>query len=433
MASNYSGNKDAVQSPSPAWSSRCTPIASLAQDSDGNTLANLYQQMKTPFDGLKYLIDSSRPDFAVVGAAGTGFTAPVNTALGGTVTPSGNAHIADGTRFIVQIQLGGAVGVATFKTSVDGGNTYGALQTTAASMTDVTSGITLAFVGTFTALGTAAFLSGFTPLAQWRDAAGNGRQMVDHLGYRRGRFNEFYTNWSELGQKGSFAGVAGPTTGGSSIFWDIATGGTLIATSLASAMPGGRFVQILTSNQTNAATSAVFSPWLFSPASTYTSMVLEFDVSLSPSILSLDFKIGLTHQDSAGAFVGPVGSPIAGEQALCLVKQAGDAHWFLETADTFGFTKTDTGITPSTTAATPDRVTIELHGSGSPYNIRAVVFINEKPVINAGNGSIANFPVFDQAMCFTVAAQAKSGTNSGSITASPVRMLWNRYLSLPEV
>lgn len=187
MSAPYSGNKDAVQTPSAALAPGATVTASLVQDADGNTTANMYQSWKVPFDGITYLLGSSRPDFAVTNATGTGFTAPVYVGFGGTVTPSGSAHIADGTRFMIQIQTGGAVGVATFKTSIDGGTTYGALQTTSASMTDVTSGITLAFVGTLTAAGTAGFKAAFTPLAQWNDQSGNARSAVDHLGYMNPR------------------------------------------------------------------------------------------------------------------------------------------------------------------------------------------------------------------------------------------------------
>lgn len=52
MASNYTGNATAAQAPSGAPAVNTDPIGSLAQDTDGNTVANFYQVWKVPLDWL---------------------------------------------------------------------------------------------------------------------------------------------------------------------------------------------------------------------------------------------------------------------------------------------------------------------------------------------------------------------------------------------
>jgi len=184
-----------VQPPSAPPGAGVPPTVALPNDGEPANAASVAQAYKTLADFSAHAQASSRPDVPVLASSSSAFTAPSYNGFGGTVAPSGAVHHSDGLRVVIQVQAGGAVGVATFKTSIDGGATFGVTQTTAASMTDATSGITLAFAGTLTAFGTAAFRSAFTPLAQWRDAAGNGRALVDHNGYVGGKRFSFREDW----------------------------------------------------------------------------------------------------------------------------------------------------------------------------------------------------------------------------------------------
>ena len=155
---------------------------------------------KVPVDYVNWIQSSARfcPPVNSAGGAG-GYTAVTYNGFGGTVapgqTPTG-VRIATGQSFYLKIIVGGAVGTATFQSSMDGGNTYGATQTTAASMTDATTGITLAFSGTFTANGTAQWRSAFTPVLATADVNGNIHNLADHDGFPMGRRSELRFEWA---------------------------------------------------------------------------------------------------------------------------------------------------------------------------------------------------------------------------------------------
>ena len=56
MATNYTGNPSAVQAPSPAPGPGVAPIISLPADTDGWTVANFYQALKTLADFSAYVL-----------------------------------------------------------------------------------------------------------------------------------------------------------------------------------------------------------------------------------------------------------------------------------------------------------------------------------------------------------------------------------------
>lgn len=412
MASPYSGNKDAVQSPSPALAPGATPTVSLVQDADGNTTANLYQAWKVPADAMAYLLASSRPDFAVLNASGSGFTTPVNTALGGTITPSGNAHIADGVRFTIQIQTGGVVGVATFKTSMDGGSTYGALQTTAASMTDATSGITLAFVGTFTGAGTSVFRSAFTPLAQWLDQGGNARGMIDHNGYRRGRVTEFYEDWLFIngalspgtGNFGRF-GYSTPTGGNGNYFPPNSTNNVsgLLGLSTSGTLSGNTIYAKTTQN--------IFV------LQSQTSLIVEFECLFPNSADNMNWMVGFSNVLS--------GTPSSVNQIFAVGKRSSDTNYQLFSSSGSVLAAVDSGVVPASSSSPLDRITLELHGSASPYGARARLFVNEKMVETTTVPTATAMPL--------LVIGTTVGTSSSGVSISPLRATWNRVLSIPAV
>jgi hypothetical protein len=262
------------------------------------------------------------------------------------------------------------------------------------------------------------------PLSIWTDKNGDLRSIIDHLGYRRGRYYDYLEDYRGLGLNGGTP-ITGASSGGTSVFWNVPVNATLAATAQASQMPGGRYAQINTNNMANGATALIYGPWMFSPAF-YTSLVLEFDAWF-PASANVDVKIGLTHHDSGGSFVLPSGSPDSGAQEFAMVKQAADTHWFLCTADTSNFTKTDTGISASTgVPGAVDHIAMELHGASSPYGSRARVFVNGAPAIDA---TPTHMPTLDLGMGIVVAVQAKNATNSGGVVVSPIRVIWNRDLA----
>jgi hypothetical protein len=63
VASNYTGNPSAVQTPSLAPGPGIVPVVSLIQDADGNTAANLYQAWKVPVDDVAYLMNGHFSSF----------------------------------------------------------------------------------------------------------------------------------------------------------------------------------------------------------------------------------------------------------------------------------------------------------------------------------------------------------------------------------
>lgn len=122
-------------------------------------------QLETDFGGgplveaAAYHINATGLPVGVVRCASATVTAGVLSAIvkvGGHAGPtiSDNTTAAnDAYEVLVEIVLGGAVGVATFKMSVDGGDTFGAVTVTAATVANIYgTGIGLAFAaGTYVA------------------------------------------------------------------------------------------------------------------------------------------------------------------------------------------------------------------------------------------------------------------------------------------
>jgi hypothetical protein len=191
-----------------------------------------------------------------------------------------------------------------------------------------------------------------------------------------------------------------------------------------SAMPGtSPALNYSTANVANASRSWIGSaPQLFTPQ-TYTSLACEFEVYFGAAS-AFDWKFGFSSLMST-----PTGTPSAAENAIALCKQSADTTWQLLTANGAAFTKTNTAVTPSVTLGTPDRITIELYGSATPYGGLARIFINEALVAS----TTSTLPSAASAMQFFVAGTATSGTNSANVFVSPVRAVWNRYLSTPGI
>lgn len=335
------------------------------------------QALEVPEDFLAHIQSAVRLDVPVLASGSSGFTPITINTTGGSITPSGSVHISDGIRFAIQIQTGGPVATATFKTSMDGGNTYGALQTTAASMTDATSGITLAFVGTFTTLGVALFRSAYTPLTAWADAGAVPRYAVDYLGYPLGtRLLQFQEQW---------IGLPGAVTSGSftpATRWQVATSGAGTGCNVQS----GASVYATPSAQVNCgsavgAYSCLYTALQIVMPNTNQVTVLEWDANLA-----LINNVGIWGVamgfDIAVPFLGTLNGArlVAGSN----VSGVSNSNWWMQNGKGSAATTTDTGVA---TALTVTKFRLEIHGSGSPYGASTRFFINGGPptIYNGAN------------------------------------------------
>jgi hypothetical protein len=412
--SNYTANKDAVQSPSPAPAPRAVPIISIPGGDVVRTIESITQQMKAKADFLGHIQSAVGLDVPVLNSGTSGFTAPSYSAFGGTVAPTGGVHIADGTRFVIQIQLGGAVGVATFKTSIDGGNTYGALQTTSASMTDATSGITLAFAGTLTAAGTATFRSAFTPLAEWRNSGGSLRSIIDHNGYPTGRRSEFREEWAN--SLGSQSVTANPITNNPKWQVTIANSATLALAGTTTTYPA-QTIQLSATSAASSKCSLATANALFSSSGTLHSIVVEFELALGLAAVAgqaAHFGIGNNADFSSSV-------------SYAWFRVSGTGHWLCETAAGGAATSVDSGVTPvvGSDPSGGQLFRVELHGSASPYGQCALFFINGALVAV----STTNIPSVSALVIGMTVNSLASGA-AQRIQSGPIYSTWNRFLSL---
>jgi len=261
------------------------------------------------------------------------------------------------------------------------------------------------------------------PIVTYKDSAGNVRGIRDHVGYRRGRINEWYEDWIAIAPAfgGSIAGAASVSSG--RVQYSIPASAQIQVVQT-SAMPGTTPVlNLSTANVANASKSWVGSAPQLAMPQTYTSLVCEFEVYFGAAS-ALDWKFGFSSLMSA-----PSGTPSSSEYAVALCKQSSDTTWQLLTGNGSAFTKTNTGVTPSSTLGSPDRITFELHGSASPYGALARIFINETLVAS----TTSTLPFGSAGMSFFVVGTATSATNSANVYVGPVRAAWNRYLSIPTI
>ncbi len=202
MATPYTGNPLAAQAPGPAPAPDTLPVVSQPADADGGTWGNIYQAIKEAADYLGALQRAARflTRLAVASPA-AGFSSVIQTGAGaGVITPNGGAQpwasdTMSGLRFVIKIIASGAVGVATYQWSSDGGNTFSGTLTTAASITQ--AGVTMTMVNTFTAGDTYSFSQIDGPRIQATDAAGVAHTVLaDANGYMIGGGGfDFHERW----------------------------------------------------------------------------------------------------------------------------------------------------------------------------------------------------------------------------------------------
>lgn len=425
---NYPGNPTASESPSPPPGSNYSTVVALpADDVSGATWAAVQQPLKTLADRAAFQQKSSNAFLPQTPTSGSGYSAVSHTGSGtGTVAPSGSVSITAGVYFAVKIILGGAVGTATFQSSLDGGVTYGATQTTAASMTDATTGVTLAFAGTFTATDVYQWTSAFTPQAQWKDSAGNVRYLIDHNGYPAGRRTEFREGWFGGAFNYATAGIvpglplwqvyaANAPTGFSTgpIF-----GGISYPSSMAQIDPA----------QANAGKLAI-STGAGLVLQTYSAFIMEWEAALN--------TVGANNQTFfVGIGAEATGSdPMVATSALAFRKTSAQTNWQAYTGSGTAQTSTDTGVAP--VANTLQRFRIAYYGSATPIGIAqgsavALFWINEALVaaVTATLPTAGGTAARDE-LCFGLGALNTAGLGAAQpMVVSPLYATWNRALSL---
>lgn len=198
MPIDHEGDPNATQAPSPAPGPGVAPIARVPAGGDARNADSVKQMAEVAADFTAYIQASVRLENpqtpSTTSGIGRMFTEVDHVgAGGGTVKPSAGIALS-GYRYMVLITLAGATGVAKFKVSLDGGKTYGAEQTTAASYSDP-SGVTIAFSGTFVLDDTYAWRGCDTPLALWTDPSGRARECVDHNGFMHGLLTSYREDW----------------------------------------------------------------------------------------------------------------------------------------------------------------------------------------------------------------------------------------------
>lgn len=413
---SYTANPNAAKAPSPAPGPGVIPVINSPQDLiDDVNAANFAQQSEVNADFIAHIQSAVHLDTPAVAASGSGFTSPSYASFGGTVAPSGSVKINTGTRFVIKIIAGGSVGTATFQTSTDGGNTFGSTQTTAASMTDATSGITLAFTGTLTINGTASFRSAFTPQASRQDAAGNIRSLVDHNGYPMGRITRLQEDWL-----GAFATISAATNPLSNFAkWAFTNNSTeSMAVQPPNATYPANYVDLATLASGSSQTMLYFNRACVAPSSSLLSFVFECEVGLAnvgAAISQADIAFGFNTNNGS---TPPYSSSI-------MLRYSGSGNWI---ASTSGGGSQDTGVAPSaaTDPSSGQRFRFEIHGSSSPYGAVCLFFINEAlcASLTTGIPSAILFPIFN----------LKNSTAAiNHMYIGSVSMAWNRWLSVPAL
>jgi len=422
LGTNYPGNPNAVQSPSPVPGPGVVPVVYLPSDLDGNTVANFWQSEKVPADFIAYLQKTAlwRPP-GTLSSTTPGFTAVTHTGAGtGTVTPKAplNAlvnNVTNGPQSVmINIIVGGAVGVATFQWSNDGGVTYGTTQTTAASYTDGTSGITIAFGGTtFNANDTYAFRPTDTPLAQFQDSVGITRGIFDALGHHMGRVTEFREDWFNFFTAPAASGTTNPLVGnqkwqavntnGAIAFNSI--GANQVATGLKISCGASQSCYLLSSNDVHPGLSS---------SNTWLCHEWDFEVA-SNAIAASHGKVYLGFNQ--GTSPGTLYFWLRSDASV-------NANWQLECANGGTATTLDTGIQALGTSDPfyPNhRIRMQMLCSTGPFGIHICrAFIDEKLIGNL----TTNIPSGGMKVIAGVAGDA---TNGAQLYFGSVLGKWARW------
>lgn len=387
-SSNYTGlpyPAPGNDAPSPAPSPGSQLVIIVPADDTPNTAANLYiQQYKTVADYVNAIQSAARPSAPVAPGTAVGFSAVTQVGGGtGTVTPSGTAY--GGQNVVIKMIAGGAVGVATYQYSLDGGSTYSGTATTSASVTLGSSGISVAFAGTFSASTTYQFKCAFAPAARFTDSSGNGRFLVDHNGFDGGLIS-VNEHW-----RGADSGTASPLV--ATPWHKFVRTGTTINYSVGVNSAQNPTMSALTLSP-NANANGDYG-YVGSPGGGYetdgSALVSRFRMDIAPLVVganNLDIWAGWSTDN-------PMHLTTTNKIAFNLTSGV-SSPWNMVACNGAATTTTSTGVVAVATNWT--RLQIEIHGSATPIGTAAggnvaLFFINDVYV-----GSVTtNLPTFSNA------------------------------------
>jgi hypothetical protein len=336
-----------------------------------------------------------------------------NGSFGGSpaVTPSGVS--AGSYIYFVKITLGGTLGVAKFQLSRDGGRTYEAEQTTAATYTH-SSGLIITFAaGTYVLNDIYYFRPRGGPQFAAHNSAGVVKSTIDRLGYRCDRINDISENWNFIYTSNHASGrytdhgaitIVKSALGGN--------GGTLVMNSPC------YFFNITSNgsaiNQTNSVHTTTKITNLFADVESS----FEWDAYVDNSAQDFnDVYMGLwSNQDY------PV--PGASFDGAYFVRLQGEAVWkYVTTRNNVTTGPTTTGVTFA--SGTKYRFRIELLGSSTPEGAAVQFWINEVMVAR----STTNLPDTEGMYAGWAFRSPINGTNTWTNTCfiSPWKFSGNRW------
>jgi hypothetical protein len=252
-----------------------------------------------------------------------------------------------------------------------------------------------------------------------KDSAGNVRSVIDHIGYRVGRFTEWRENWSWYNNSLTTA-TNYPTAYGPWNAQSITANCSISTVSPANqgdANPTSNVIRLLAATAVNTNAARLFTTYgIFSPQ-TFVSCVLEWDMAMT--------GIGANNVTYAVGWASTTNSALS-SCAAGFVKRSTDTNWQAVTGG--GGTITDTGVAPS--LSNNQRFRIELHGSATPFGTEALFFINDVLVATI----TTNVPVGTTDLYLQIAMDVTGTTAANqSLWVGPMLAVWNRWLSLPAV
>ena len=239
----------------------------------------------------------------------------------------------------------------------------------------------------------------FTPIVMARDASGNQRVLVDHLGLRAGRVTEMLQNWLPPMTTAWSSHVSGTGTN---------SDGDIYSTRI----PGTTQLQTVNANGDRAGSHSL---WVFnSQFVTNQVHVLEFELDCADLIGTpdLQFQAGFMHDEG--------GDPTS-EDYIKISKTSASANWFFNVQKSSGgSTSTDTTVV----VGNFHRFRIEYYGSAMPGGARALCYIDG--VLRVQQTS--NLPD-TQGIPISSALKATGVLTNKKVWVSPIRYTATRYLA----
>lgn len=425
LQTNYTGTQSPPIEQEVAPIPGGAPVMAMPTDEAGGA-ASLYPPWKSAADYLAYLQKAAKWWPPLAPTAGSAMTAVDHVGSGtGTIAqylpslPGGQR----GARVVIEITVSGTAndGITKYKFSLDGGGTWSA-EDILPSFPDVGvgGGLVLQASGDFVAGDTYALAPAFPPQAAWCDSAGNIRHLIDHNGFPMGRRSEITQEWWASDSDGAPASIASVPLAldGGAAGWVIDGDADGDWTNDTDATIASRKIGIVTSG-TNAKKNYIRPRSFAFKTAANVVFVAEWEHYTD--------ALGVTAATKVMGLFDSFTDPSASTNKL-IFKAAASAHWFCYTNSA----NADSGF--AVTSAGWQKVRLEYHGAATALGV-----INGGPValffINDGLVSIQTAGVVAAGVGLTLGfGHESTSANAGySFWVSPVRMTWNRFLSLPSL